>query len=185
MPDAEKPNFQTSISNVINNRHDLRTYLLATGDIGKSIQENLNLVVTDGRINDAIIRHALDTKHKHILADPNPPQVTFKDIKKFDAQNPIIGKLLNQIGACNLSDKKIKEQLGQLKDRELETLLSNLDANSNFSNNSNNNNFGWRSTGPPSPHLPQELQMNPSIHLLAQQRQYRRCLGPNLHCRHI
>ena len=113
-------------------------------------------MVTDGRLNDAIIRHALDTKHKHILADPNPPQVTFKDMEKFDAQNPIIDKLLNQIGACNLSDKKIKEQLGQLKDRELETFSSNLDANSNFSNNSNNNNFGWRSTGLPSP---QELYL--------------------------
>ena len=91
--DLEKPNFQTSISNVMNNRHDLRNYLLATGDVGKSIQESLNSVVTDGKLNDAIIRHALDTKDKHILADPNPLQVTFKDIKKFDAQSPIIRRL--------------------------------------------------------------------------------------------
>ena len=54
-------------------------------------------VVTDGKLNDAIIRHALNTKDKHILANPNPLQVTFKDIKKFTAQNPMIGKVLTQI----------------------------------------------------------------------------------------
>ena len=54
-------------------------------------------VVTDGKLNDAIIRHALNTKDKHILANPNPLQVTFKDIKKFNAQNPMIGKVLTQI----------------------------------------------------------------------------------------
>ena len=89
--DVEKPNFQTSVSNVINNRNQRRNYLLATGYIGKSIQENLKSVVTDGKLNDAIIRHALNTKDKHILANPNPLQVTFKDIKKFNAQNPMIG----------------------------------------------------------------------------------------------
>ena len=95
--DVEKPNFQTSVSNVINNRNQRRNYLLATGYIGKSIQENLKSVVTDGKLNDAIIRHALNTKDKHILANPNPLQVTFKDIKKFNAQNPMIGKVLTQI----------------------------------------------------------------------------------------
>ena len=79
--DIEKPDFQTSISNVINNRHDLRNYLLATGDIGKSIQENLKSVVTDGKLNA-------------ILANPNPLQVTFKDIKKLDVQNPLMCKLV-------------------------------------------------------------------------------------------
>ena len=88
--DAEKPNFQTSISNVINNTHYQQ---LATGGIGKNIHKNSELVVTDGKLNDAIIRHALDTKDKHILSDPNPLQVTFRDIKKIDALNPIIGKV--------------------------------------------------------------------------------------------
>ena len=95
--DVEKPNFQTSVSNVINNRNQRRNYLLATGYIGKSIQENLKSVVTDGKLNDAIIRHTLNTKDKRILANPNPLQVTFKDIKKFNAQNPMIGKVLTQI----------------------------------------------------------------------------------------
>ena len=91
-------NFQTSISDVINIRHDLRNYLLTTGDIRKSIQKKLKSVVTEDKLNDAII----------ILADPYPFQVTIKDIKKFDAQNPIIGKVLTQIETSKLSDKKSK-----------------------------------------------------------------------------
>ena len=63
------------------NRHDLRNYLLATEYIGRSIKKNLNSVVTDSKLNDAIIRHALDTRNKYISADPNPLQVTFKEKK--------------------------------------------------------------------------------------------------------
>ena len=59
--DFKKLNFQISISNAINNRHKLYLYL---ENIGKSIQENLKLVVTDVKRNDAIIRHALDTNDK-------------------------------------------------------------------------------------------------------------------------
>ena len=52
--------------------------------------------------------------------------------------------------------KKIKEQLAQLKDREIEARLSNLRRNNNFSQNYNNSNknFGGRPTGnlPGPPH---------------------------------
>ena len=50
-------------------------------------------MVTDGKLNDAILRHALDIKDKRFLADTKTLQVTFKDVKKSDAQNPIIGKV--------------------------------------------------------------------------------------------
>ena len=105
--DVEEPNFQTSITNVINNRHNLQIFLLANGNVGKSIQENLNAVVMDGRLNDAIICHALDKTDKNILADRNPLQVTFKDVKKFNTQNPIVGKLLTQTESIKLTDRNI------------------------------------------------------------------------------
>ena len=44
--------FQNEIQNIINNRDDLQKYLLATGDLNDSIQEILDLVVNDGRLND-------------------------------------------------------------------------------------------------------------------------------------
>ena len=65
-------------------------------------------MVTDGKPNDAVLRHALGIKDKHILADTKIVQVTFKDIKKSDAQNPIIGKALDEIETSKLSDKKSK-----------------------------------------------------------------------------
>ena len=86
--DVERSNFQTSISNFISNRYDLRNYLLATVDIGKSIQENLKLVFIDGKLNDVVIVHVLDTRDKHILADPKLLQVKFKGIKN------LMGKIL-------------------------------------------------------------------------------------------
>ena len=72
-------------------------------------------MVTDGKLNDAIIPYVLDTKDKHILADPNPLQGTFKNIKKFDAQNPIISRLLTQIESSKLSEKKLEISEGKSK----------------------------------------------------------------------
>ena len=65
-------------------------------------------MVTDGKLNDAILHPTLDIKDKHILANTKTLQVTFKDIKKSDGQNPIIGKVLDQIETSKLSDKKSK-----------------------------------------------------------------------------
>ena len=73
----------------------------------------------------------------------------------------IIGKVLTQIETSKLSDKKIKEQFGQLKYTEIEVRLSNLRRNNNVNKNynNNNNNFGERLTGnlpgpPPPPSSP-------------------------------
>ena len=115
--------------------------MLGSGDVGKSNQENLNAVVMD----DAIIHHALDKTDKNILANPNPLQVTFKDVKKFDVQNPFVGKLLTQIESSKLTDKRIREQLERIKDRQTEARLLNVRRNkSNDNSNNNNNNNGGR-----------------------------------------
>ena len=60
-----------------------------------SIQENLNMIVTDGSFNDASIRRALDTKFPSIMKKPNPIEVMFKDKSKFDVQNSV-GSLIMQ-----------------------------------------------------------------------------------------
>ena len=114
-------------------------------------------MVTDGKLEDAIIHHALDTKVEHTLADLNPIQVTFKNRCKI----LLLVKYLTLIEISKLCDKRIKEQLGQLKNGELEPQLSNLRRNNNFNNNynNNNNNFGGRATGNlPKPPPPLHLQ---------------------------
>ena len=173
-------------------------YLQLEMYVGRSMQENLNSVVTDGKLNNAIAPYALDTKDKHILAVQNPLQVTFKDVKKFGPQYPIIGKLLTQIESSKLTEKRIRDQLGQIKDREIETRLLNLRSNNNNSNNSNNNNndVGRRLTEhrpppPPPPFLLIRLQISliqiPLIHFLVRQLHHtcHRYLEMNLQYCHI
>ena len=89
----EDPNFKNSIIDIVNNRSDLRKFLLATSDYGKNIHENINEVVADGKVNQAVVHRALDQKNKRVFESPIPLSVTFKDAKKFDIQNPIIGNL--------------------------------------------------------------------------------------------
>ena len=89
--------------------------MLATSDIRRNIQENLNVVVTDGRLNDAIVRHVLDTADKNVLANLNLLQITFKDVKKFDAQKLVLGNLLMQIEGSKLSDEETKKATGKNK----------------------------------------------------------------------
>ena len=53
----------------------LQKYLLATGLMQDTIQENLNVVVRDGDFNNASIRRELDTKHSSITKKSNPNDV--------------------------------------------------------------------------------------------------------------
>ena len=63
----QDPNFQNSVIDVVNNRSNLRKFLLATSDYGRSIQENINAVAADGKFNQAVVRRALDQKLKKFL----------------------------------------------------------------------------------------------------------------------
>ena len=79
----EDPRFQNSIIDIVNNRSDLRKFLLDTSDYGKNIQENINSVVAGGKFNQAVVRWVLDKKDKGVLESPTPLSVTFKGAKKL------------------------------------------------------------------------------------------------------
>ena len=49
------PAFQNSVVAVVNNRGNLPKFLLATSDISRNIQKNVNVFVTIRRLNDAIV----------------------------------------------------------------------------------------------------------------------------------
>ena len=143
----EDPNFKNSIIDIVNNRSDLTKFLLATSDYGKNIHENINEVVADGEVNQAVVHRALDQKNKRVFESPIPLSVTFKDAKKFDIQNPIIGNLLSQVNANKISDAKVKQLLGQAKDEELQARLDRLrkrvDKSYDDDNNNNSNNINF------------------------------------------
>ena len=75
----------------------LHQFFFATDLLQDSIQENLDMIVTDGGFNNASIRRALDTKLPSVMKKPNPVEVMFKDNSKFDAQNPVVSSLITQV----------------------------------------------------------------------------------------
>ena len=58
----------------------------------------------------------LDKKNKEVFASPIPLSTTFKDAKKSDIQNPVMGNSLSQVDENKISDAKVKQLLGQAKD---------------------------------------------------------------------
>ena len=67
LDNTKDPKFQNDVIDIVNNRADLRKFLLATSDFGKNIQEGINSVVNDGHFNNVAIRHLLDDKNKGVF----------------------------------------------------------------------------------------------------------------------
>ena len=158
----------------------LQKYLLATGLLEDSIQENLEMIVTDGEFNNSSVRRALDLKYPSVMKKPTSLEYIFKDRAKFDVQNPVIGSLYNQLK--NTEDKKKEKQIKRvlanapsIKDIDISKRLKDLrdfndqrrnndddgDDNDDRGNNSvnrSNNNSGL----PPPPLPPIALSSTPS-----------------------
>ena len=76
------------------------------------MQEDLNAIVGyNENFNNAIVRHALDLKNAAIFQNPNQFTLTFCDVKKFDLQNPIIGKLGIQVKARKLTEDQLTKKI--------------------------------------------------------------------------
>ena len=72
------------------------------------MQQDLNAIVCyNETFNNAIARHALDTKNGGIMKNPIPLNLTFDDVKKFDLQNPVLGKIATQVEASKLTDEQL------------------------------------------------------------------------------
>ena len=105
---------ENNLLNLIRNRDDLKNWLLATSKYGDEIQQDFNAIVGhDEKFNNAIVRHALDLKDEAIFRNPNPINVSFHDMKKFDQVNPVIGKLAIQVKASKLTDYKLTKNILQ------------------------------------------------------------------------
>ena len=88
--------------------------MLVTSKYGDEIQEDLNAIVGyDEKFTNAIVRHSLDLKDEVIFRNPNPINVTFYDMKKFDLVNPVIGELPSQVKASKLTDYELTKKILQ------------------------------------------------------------------------
>ena len=101
---------------------------MATSDYGAEIQENLNAVVGHNeKFTNSIVRQALDLKDDAIFCNPNPLNVTFYDLKKFDQVNPVIGKLAAQVKASKLTEQEVNQKLlGNFEADQLQVRLDKL-----------------------------------------------------------
>ena len=59
-----------------------------------------------------------------IFRNPNPLNVTFRDVKKFDVTNPVIGKLAAQIKTNKLSNEDLTKKI--LMQGEVEKIQNRL-----------------------------------------------------------
>ena len=125
----------SAIDDVIlgNKRDDLsiQKFLLSKGVLEDAVLDNLDMIVTDRKFNNAGIRRKLDLKYPSIIRKPTASNFLFRDKKQFDVQNPVIGGLYNQLQirtsdqlkllkkAPNIKDLKIRNALERLKDFNL------------------------------------------------------------------
>ena len=120
------PAVEYNLINLIKNRDDLKKWLLATGDYGKEIQDDLNAIVGyNEKFTNAIVRHSLDLKDEAIFRNPNPINVTFHDMKKLDLVNPVIGKLATQVKASKFTDYELTKK--RLMQGEIDALQNRFD----------------------------------------------------------
>ena len=97
------------------------------------------------KFNNTIVRHSLDLKDQAIFRNPNPINVTFHDMKKFDLVNPVIGKLATQVKASKLTDYQLTKKL--LEQSEVDKLQLRLDALKYGVNKNDDENKGSGSSG--------------------------------------
>ena len=113
-------------------------YPLATGVLKDSIQDSLDMIVTDGKFNDASVRIALDTKYPSVMKKSNPMEIVFKNKAKFYTQNPIIGTLLTQMQSGKTNEKAIEKQLrGALSIKDLK-IAEQLECLKQYNRRNNN-----------------------------------------------
>ena len=122
-----------AIDNVVEGKNtddlSIQKYLLAMGLLEDTIQNNLDMIVTDGEFNNAGVRRVLDQKYPTIMNKPTATNFMFKDKAKFDIQNPIIGSLYNEVLTDKQKEKKLLEDISKapdLKDIEIQKRLDNL-----------------------------------------------------------
>ena len=95
-------------------------------DYGNELQEDLNQIVGyDEKFNNAIVRHSLDQKNAGIFQNPNPLNLTFRHVKKFGLQNPIIGKIAPQVKASKLTEDQSTKRI--LKQDEIAIIENQLE----------------------------------------------------------
>ena len=85
---------------VLGNKRDdlsIQKFLLGKGVLEDAVLDNLDMIVSDRKFNNAGIRRKLDLKYPSIMKKPTASNFLYHDLKQFNVQNPVIGGLYNQL----------------------------------------------------------------------------------------
>ena len=107
----------------------IQKFLLATDLLVEAIQDNLDMIVTDGEFNGADVRRALDIKFPSVMNKPTATNFMFRDKAKFDIQNPVLGGLYNQLLTKKQKEKLELDALGKapsIKDIDIQKRLDDI-----------------------------------------------------------
>ena len=119
-----------AIDNVIlgNKRDDLsiQKFLLSKGVLEDAVLDNLDMIVTDRKFNNAGIRRKLDLKYPSIIKKPTASNFLFRDLKQFNVQNPVIGGLYNQLQIRTSDQLKLLKKAPNIKDLKIRNALERL-----------------------------------------------------------
>ena len=112
---------------------DVQKYLLATSDFAKDIQDDINLYVTQDRLNNTSFRQKLNTIAENIFRRQNPLELVFQDISTFDVQSPVVGSLFHKFDISNkdVASTLIKKAPNTI-DIDIQNRLNALKENSIF-----------------------------------------------------
>ena len=153
LPQLDNPAIANIVKSGTVDDMSLQTYLMVTSLLKNSIQEGLNMIVSDdGKLSDAAVKQQLDTKFLSVMCQIIPIDAIFKDRAKFDTQNPIISSLLIQIEISEKQKEKRIEKNWQVHLAEWLQQLSKFNRNRPVDNNNNNDdddNYGMHPPPPP------------------------------------
>ena len=104
----------------------IQKFLLGKGVLEDAVLDNLDMIVTDRKFNNAGIRRKLDQKYPSIMKKPTASNFVFRDKKQFDLQNPVIGGLYNQLKIRTADQLELLKKAPRIKDLKIENALNRL-----------------------------------------------------------
>ena len=114
---------------VLGNKRDylsIQKFLLSKGVLEDAVLDNLDMIVTDRKFNNAGIRRKLDLKYPSIVKKPTASNFLFRDLKQFNVQNPVIGGLYNQLQIRTSDQLKLLRKAPRIKDLKIRNALERL-----------------------------------------------------------
>ena len=111
-----------------NKRDDLsiQKFLLGKGVLEDAVLDNLDMIVSDRKFNNAGIRRKLDLKYPSIIKKPTASNFLYRDLKQFNVQNPVIGGLYNQLQIKTSDQLKLIRKAPRIKDLKIRNALERL-----------------------------------------------------------